>query len=289
MNKNIVVVAAFFVMCAAYTTLAASRFYTGIGIQVIEMSDSIRSIHSADGGYSNSHGQLTGHLMIMGVLSGSTAEKAGLKFGNLVLAVDGKDAGSLRKIGVFNAIESGAVGSVVVLKIRRIAHDGTPLEEVDIVVERETVDRARWLPMDTVLGGGTSGADGNIAVQSKFTEDATEGVFTFWYRVHNRDDKDIFLQWDVLDCAAGLGRHKSMLLVPLSGGEAKEFTLKTSNVLAPEHGHGVVRVLVRTSTHMTEHYAKKNFFTPEGGMFTTSLATSMFAFIPEGWMEECER
>jgi hypothetical protein len=258
MKKFIVSMSAFLALSISSFAFAAEegtseqRFYVGIGIQPMQIDNTrIIAIPTSDGKeIKNGQGQLIGKIFVGGRLKNGPAEKAGLLWTDVILAVDGLSADTLGLRGVIEKIADGGEDTSVRLSIGRLDPDGAIVETRDVDIPRATIDRVAWLPSAVVshskICSGRAngkGKDECISVKSKFTEDKVRGDFVYWYQMTNDTKHTIRLQWEILDKAVS-GSYAMMNLVPLPAGTSRQFILRSK--LLPGYADKTVRVFVDT-------------------------------------------
>jgi carboxyl-terminal processing protease len=133
-------------------------------------------------------------LTITGTFEGSPAEKAGLKAGDEIIAVDGKDVTGVDPSVVLESVK-GEAGTTVVLTI----HRSNPESTFDVTITRETITyktvTGKILKQEDLPGNTSLVLNENIAYirLSSFGQDTTADLTTTLTTLLAEDPKGIIL------------------------------------------------------------------------------------------------
>lgn len=193
------------------------RYYTGIGIKFVDDSKM--------------------GLRVLGVLKGGPAERAGLKFNDVITYIDGKRTKQLGTDGFTRYIKElkgkEKIEWVIVLDILRKKEKNTKFNHIVLAVMLAKIDNAAWTPLDAVFGSRISVGENRFAAEAKVYEDKKTGEFVYWHKIVNLSKKDIYVRWKVLNnwSIPLFNWFATMIPVHLRAGESKEFIFKSN--LAP--------------------------------------------------------
>lgn len=178
------------------------RYYVGIGVQLYQVEEKVVAMYDDNGEeYSNEKQQLTGFVLVRGILKGSPAEVAGLRDMDVVVGLDGRNGPPSENV-LSKAIRNGREGGTIRLKIRRIDKAGNTLNEFDTDVRRGIIDTVAWLSMDTWMTGsrsmcGPDQCDYNVSFSSMVHEmkDGRTLNFIYYYKLENSGTKPVDVRW----------------------------------------------------------------------------------------------
>lgn len=274
-----------------------SRYYVGMGAQLYTVEENILMLSGNDGKkYSNKNGQLTGLTFLRQILKGGPADKAGLKDMDILLEVDRLIVTSMPGGFAIAHLTSRSEGDSVNLKVRRIDVDGITLNEFNVDVVLERIDRVAWVPLDLPLGGSFCTGDSCISYGSEISENKTTGKFTYRYSFSSTYSKPVILQSTVLNFLLRTGEaDTAKYLMKISPMKTSSFLLET-DVFPVTGAPSATREFIRAvdepemlkyfkenypDVESPEHYYKDS----SGELWLYTGGTTWYLFVPANWYE----
>ncbi len=222
-------------------------------------------------------------IIIVEVLPDGPAEKAGIRVGDVLLAVGRLEVRGLTKSEVEKLIAEGPSGSKIWLTIRRVILQDNPTE-LTAIVTRTGLDRVAWVSTGRPFTGRVSFGNGNISYSFQVDEIWEKGIFRYSYRFRNLSKEEVYLESEVLSFALGNkfvnGKPFLIYSILLKPGEGKEFVLEISDF--PEFFAGVVRILTKPGKQSLANKRKARWTLPPNGFWETTSASDLYigGYIP---------
>lgn len=222
-------------------------------------------------------------IIVEDVLPDGPAEKAGVRAGDILLAIGRLEVRGLTKSEVEKLIDEGPSGSRIWLTVKRIILQDNP-SEFTIIVTRIGLDRLSWIPFGRPFTGVIHFQGGNVSWHFQVDEIWEKGTFRYAYRLKNLGKTEVYFESEVLNFALGntAVNRRPLLIYPifLKPGEKKEFVLETTDF--PEFFTGTVRILAKPSKQSLDGKRKEGWILPKDGFWETISASNLYieGFVP---------
>ena len=205
----------------------AGRYYVGLGV-VIEKQES---------------GIDVGAIKVLRVFPGSPAEKSDLVPGDLIVGIDGAPAKDISTRKFMYAAKYGVLGSSMMITVLREAGHG--VVRITVPVKRGLVDESAHILRDDIIESMCGKKSEQLRLQAKVSEDPITGEFTYWHRITNDSDEQVFIQSELLDRLASESWN-GLQIFHFKPYESREFVLKSKD-WPTKRGYSLNQLFVATN------------------------------------------
>ena len=191
----------------------AGRYYVGLGVVIEKEERGIR---------------------VKRVYPGSPAKQEGLyglEPGDLIIEVDGVPATKVSIQKFQYAARYGAFGAPMWFWVEReLLRNASQnaLVVFPVPVKRGLVDGSAHILRDDIIESMCGGKSEQLRLQAKVSEDPTTGEFTYWHKITNDSDEQVFIQSELLDRLANKSWN-GLQIFHFKPYESREFVLKTKD------------------------------------------------------------
>ncbi len=258
-----------------------SRYYIGIGatFDMVKELDT-RIIVALQ---SNFPGIPPNPIMISSVTLGGPAYEAGLKKGDLLLAIEGFD--NITNFGnraidvIETIIREGKIGDPIKITIGRVNIKNNRRVIYEAYVVRRLIDQMDTFPLDHMLSSVACFSEKRercVNIDARVSEDKMYKKFIYFYRITNNTGKDIDFQCDLIDMALYPPYVVSSII--LKPGERREIEIPNQSI--PRVFSGFARI--RTIKDNSYEHRKWTLYGGKKNIVTTDIASYVSGFVPKG-------